>query len=96
MDVSRRITEHQQNAGKGAKYLRGKGPLQLAFKKAIGRRGLALRVERRIKKLPKVRKERLIKQVNMIGQIVTRARKDLSRREIKDGPACPSRDRAVN
>jgi putative endonuclease len=79
-DVSRRFAQHQQNEGKGAKYLRGKGPLRLVFKKAIGRRGLALRVEGRIKRLPKGRKEELIEQDDMIKQMVTQAKKELFRR----------------
>ena len=54
-DVVRRLTEHRQARGKGAKYLRGKGPLRLVFEKKIGTKGLALSVESRIKKLPKTR-----------------------------------------
>jgi putative endonuclease len=79
-DVSRRFAQHEQKAGKGAKYLRGKGPLQLVFKKAIGPRGIALRVESQIKRLPKGRKEVLIEQDAMIKQMVTQARKGLPRR----------------
>jgi len=74
-DVSRRFAQHQQNEGEGAKYLRGKGPLQLVFKKKIGRRGLALRVEGRIKRLPKDRKEELILRDDMVQQIVTHAKR---------------------
>lgn len=59
-DVRRRIAEHARHAGRGAKYLRGRGPLRLVFARAIGGRGLALRVESRIKKLSKARKEALI------------------------------------
>lgn len=74
-DVSRRFTQHQQSRGKGAKCLRGKGPLELVFKKAIGRRSLALRVEGRIKRLPKARKEELIEQDDMLKRIVSQARR---------------------
>jgi putative endonuclease len=56
-DIDRRLTEHL--SGKGAKYLRGRGPLRLAFKQKIGRRSLALKMERLIKKLPKSEKERI-------------------------------------
>ncbi|MBO8142933.1 MAG: GIY-YIG nuclease family protein, partial [Firmicutes bacterium] len=45
-NVSRRIEEHEQGA-MGAKYLRGKGPLELVFQRPIGNRGLAQRVEHR-------------------------------------------------
>ncbi len=59
-DVRRRIAEHARRDGRGAKYLRGRGPLRLVFVRAIGTRGQALRIESRIKKLPKARKEALI------------------------------------
>ena len=59
-DVERRFTEHQAN--KGAKYLRGRGPLTLVFKKQIGKRDLALKAERRVKRLPKIKKEKLIEE----------------------------------
>ena len=59
-DVRRRIAEHARRYGRGAKYLRGRGPLRLVFARVIGTRGLALRIESRIKKLPKARKEALI------------------------------------
>jgi len=58
-DVERRFAEHQ--ADKGSKYLRGRGPLQLVFKKQIGEKELALKIERLVKKLPKLKKEKLIK-----------------------------------
>jgi len=76
-DVSRRFSEHQQNDGKGAKYLRGRGPLQLVFKKAVGTRSLALRVEGKIKKLPKARKEELIQKGDVIEQMIGEAMKGL-------------------
>jgi len=56
-DIDRRFAEHQ--SGKGAKYLRGRGPLRLVFQEKIGRRSLALKMERLIKKLPKKKKERI-------------------------------------
>ncbi|MEB7586887.1 GIY-YIG nuclease family protein [Serratia rubidaea] len=57
-DVLRRLAQHQ--AGKGAKALRGKGELQLAFHCAVGDRSLALRLEYCIKQLSKTQKERLV------------------------------------
>jgi putative endonuclease len=58
-DVERRIADHL--ASKGAKYLRGRGPLKLVFKKQVGKKGLALKVERKVKRLPRHKKEALIK-----------------------------------
>lgn len=58
-DVERRIADHLAN--KGAKYLRGRGPLKLVYKKQVGKKGQALKVESRVKRLPKHKKEALIK-----------------------------------
>ncbi|MCE0845721.1 GIY-YIG nuclease family protein [Buttiauxella sp. A2-C1_F] len=57
-DVERRFLQHQ--AGKGAKALRGKGELTLAFSHLVGDRSSALRLEYRIKQLTKIQKERLV------------------------------------
>ncbi|MBV8871316.1 GIY-YIG nuclease family protein [Phytobacter diazotrophicus] len=57
-DVARRFIQHQ--SGKGAKALRGKGELTLAFSAPVGERSLALRMEYRIKQLTKRQKERLV------------------------------------
>jgi putative endonuclease len=57
-DVDRRIAEHEAN--RGAKYLRGRGPLEVAFRSEIGSRDLALRAERRFKGLPKPAKEKIV------------------------------------
>jgi len=57
-DVERRFTEHQGGA-KGARSLRGKGPLVLAFQSCVGDRGQALQPEWNIKRWPKNRKEAL-------------------------------------
>jgi len=72
-DVDRRLAEHQE--GKGAKSLRGKRPLQLVLAREIGDRALAMRVEHRIKKLPKARKERLVEERGAIEQLVAGARR---------------------
>ena len=58
-DVERRFAEHQGNSG--AKYLRGRGPLTLVFKLRVGPKSRALKVERSIKRLPKPKKEALVK-----------------------------------
>jgi putative endonuclease len=65
-DVKRRFKEHQE--GKGSKYLRGKSPLKLVFKKKIGAKGLALRIENAIKNLPKEKKEMILKRKIKINE----------------------------
>ena len=57
-DVSRRLAMHR--AGTGARYVRGRGPLQLVLQRKIGSRSLALKVERHIKRQSKAAKEHLI------------------------------------
>lgn len=59
-DVDRRFQEHCAGAPKGAKALRGKGPLQLRFQQEIGDRSLASQVEARVKKLSRSQKDLLI------------------------------------
>ena len=50
VDVARRIDQH--NAGKGARYTRGRGPVRLVAKTGPMVRGEALRLEARVKQLP--------------------------------------------
>ena len=58
-DVERRMADHLGN--KGAKYLRGRGPLKLVFTKKVGEKGRALKLEHQVKRLPRQKKEALIK-----------------------------------
>jgi len=71
-DVERRLAEHR--AGKGAKYLRGRGRLKLVYKQRIGNRGAALKIERRVKKWPKDKKERLVADGIGIQELMQRDR----------------------
>jgi putative endonuclease len=59
VDVARRFREHRLGA-RGAKYLRGKGPLQLAFVAVAGDRSEASRLEYRVKQLGRAAKEDLV------------------------------------
>lgn len=58
-DVRRRFNAHQQN--RGARRLRGRGPLQLVYSQPVGDRSQALQMERRVKRLSKADKERLVR-----------------------------------
>lgn len=69
-DVNRRFEEHQAYDGKGSKYLRGKAPLQLVLKKKIGNRSLALKVETKLKKLTKSKKEMVVEGKIRIKEII--------------------------
>lgn len=59
-DVPRRFAEHQAGAPKGARSLRGKGPLELVYYSPAGDRSRASRLEWHIKQWPKQRKEALV------------------------------------
>lgn len=60
LDVRRRLLEHEQGQ-RGAKYLKGRGPLRLVFEQAVGDRSAASRVEHRLKRLAKDEKERYLR-----------------------------------
>lgn len=67
-DVARRILEHAESP-KGARYLRGKGPLTLVYQREIGGRSLATKVENWVKQLPRHEKgdpDRLPQRVDEI------------------------------
>jgi len=56
-DVERRLAAHR--SGKGAKYTRGRGPLELVYTEEQPDKSSALRREFQIKKLPRERKSAL-------------------------------------
>ncbi len=60
-DVDRRLAEHQAGAPKGARSLRGKGPLTLEFQAETVSRAMASRLEWAIKQWPRDQKEALIR-----------------------------------
>ena len=57
VDVDKRFQAHC--AGKGAKYTRGRGPLQLLYRESCGDHGSALRRELAVKALSRLEKEQL-------------------------------------
>ena len=58
-DVARRFEAHQ--ADRGARRLRGRGPLELVYWQAVGDHASALRLEHRVKRLRRADKERLVR-----------------------------------
>ena len=57
-DVQARFAQHQ--AGKGAKYTRGRGPLELVYTEECDAHSAALKRELAIKALPREEKEKMI------------------------------------
>jgi putative endonuclease len=58
LDVSERLAAH--NAGRGARYTRGRGPLTLCAQRRCGSKGAALRLEWAVKQLARPQKETLL------------------------------------
>ena len=72
-DVQRRFAEHENKdrKNKGAKALRGKGPLSPAFNIVVGNRSDALKLEYRVKQLSRTDKERLIRLTADLEELKT-------------------------
>ena len=59
IDVESRLAEHERGT-RGAKYLRGRAPYQLVFRKPVGDRSAAQSAEYWVKKADRATKLRLI------------------------------------
>ena len=57
-DVEKRLEVHR--AGKGAKYTRGRGPLELVYREECGTHSAALKRELEIKAMPREEKQKII------------------------------------
>jgi putative endonuclease len=68
-DVARRIVEHESSP-RGAKYLKGRGPLTLVFSEVVGDRSAASRVEYRVKRLDRSGKEALMNGTSTLQSLV--------------------------
>ena len=60
-DVERRLEEHR--SGKGAKYTRGRAPLELVYREECADKSTALKRELEIKAMPRQEKELLIQKM---------------------------------
>ncbi len=68
-NVQRRLQEHATGR-RGAKYARGRGPLELVFEQPARDRAAASRIERCIKQLDRSEKEALIAGAKSLRDIV--------------------------
>ena len=57
-DVEKRLETHR--SGKGAKYTRGRGPLELVYRETCGSHSDALKREMAVKRLTRAQKEAMI------------------------------------
>jgi putative endonuclease len=60
-DLAGRLAAH--DAGRGAKYTRGRGPLELVYQRRVRGKGRALRLEAELKRLSRTEKLALIAPV---------------------------------
>lgn len=60
-NVEKRLEQHR--SGKGAKYTRGRGPLELVYSECCATHSDALKREAAIKRLPRAEKLNLIHQI---------------------------------
>jgi putative endonuclease len=74
IDVTARLRKHHEGRH-GAKYLRGRGPLQLLLSQEVGDRGLASRVEYRLKQLAKPQKLAICASPRRLRPIIDAARR---------------------
>ncbi len=59
-DVERRVTEHNQDDTKGARYTRSRRPVTLVYREGCENRAEAARREHQIRRLGKAGKEQLL------------------------------------
>lgn len=68
-DLARRLAAHR--TGKGAKYTRGRGPLELVYREACFDKSAALRREYEIKRLSRAEKLSMIAAVPPVSDEIT-------------------------
>jgi putative endonuclease len=59
-DIERRVREH--DAGEGAKYTRGRTPVELRYSESFDSKSAAMSREHEVKSLSRARKEELIEE----------------------------------
>jgi putative endonuclease len=74
LDVRRRLAQHAGTESRGAKFLRGRGPLRLVLERRVGSRSLALAVEWRVKKMKTARKRLLLARRSMLDALIREAK----------------------
>lgn len=90
-DLTRRLAAHQ--AGKGAKYTRGRGPLTLRYRETLPDKGAALKRECAIKRLRRGEKMAVIHEYAGDGPVTLEFSGNREyTEERKDGPLEPSRE----
>ncbi len=82
-DVDARIAEH--DAGKGARYTRGRGPLRVLAIRRCGSKGSALRLELAVKRLGRDAKERVVGDPVAFARLAVQTTRAAARRRARRG-----------
>jgi putative endonuclease len=69
-DVSKRLAEHEASP-RGARYLRGRGPLQVVFSEVVGDRASASQLEYRVKRLSRTQKLALVEGRSALSELAS-------------------------
>lgn len=69
-DVSKRLAEHEASP-RGARYLRGRGPLQVVFSEVVGDRASASQLEYRVKRLSRTQKLDLVEGRSALSELAS-------------------------
>lgn len=69
-DPGRRLAEHRRGGPGAARYLRGRGPLELVFTRPAGTRSAAMKLERTIKRLPRTAKLSLVSDSSTTEKLI--------------------------
>ena len=72
-DVDKRLAEHVSGV-RGAKFLRGKGPLEIVFSESVGDRSSAQQLEHRVKRLTRAQKLELVRGERQLAELVGSAK----------------------
>lgn len=72
-DVGARVAAH--DAGKGARYTRGRGPLEVLATQRCRSHGVALRIEHAVKCLTRAEKLALVTEPERLRRLARRARR---------------------
>lgn len=62
LDPERRCHEHNRQAGRASRYVWARRPARLVWQRPVADQSQALRLELRLKRLPRARKEQLLHQ----------------------------------
>ena len=76
IDVAKRFEAHCGKGTAGAKYLRSRRPLELVFQAKIGKQSLAMKVEKKVKRLPPSKKKMLVEGEIKIKEIIKKVKEE--------------------